>query len=152
MQCWEQANRVRPPSAAMGWALCPKKHNFHSQTGTHTHHPQWVKPMRWQKSVALSNSSLLKYFYIFFSAGQRLQQEPRWFYFNSNCSHVQKIVLELVPCTERRWMSSAQLQHKPACFHRQKIWIENKLPAPSTSSGFRVVTKVSHAKKDELWK
>lgn len=54
------------------------------------------------------------------------------------------------PCTETRWMSSVQLQHKPACFHRQKMWIENKLPAPSTSSGFRVVTNASHAKKDEL--
>lgn len=53
------------------------------------------------------------------------------------------------PCTETRWTSPVQPQHKYACLRHQKTWIENKLPVPSTSSGFRVMTNASHA-KDKL--
>lgn len=54
-------------------------------------------------------------------------------------------------CTEIRWISSVQPQHKCAFFHHQKMQIENKLPVPSMSSVFRVMINASHV-KDKLWK
>jgi len=103
------------PCTAMGRAWCPPNHHFHSQTGTHGHtqSPQWVKRMRWQEiTIYYSPTSA------FFSAGQaptrasvtvsQLQLQPR----AENGAGA--------PCTETSWMSSVELQHKPACFHHQK--------------------------------
>lgn len=113
------------PHAAMGWELCPLNHNFHSQTGTDTHtsHSGWSGWDDQKKSLKLSNDSLLNY--LIFSAGQSLQQEPQWLYFNSNCSHVQKMVLDL-PALKPGGCPRCSYNTNLLLFICQKTWIENK--------------------------